>query len=118
MDPMADDHRSTPFDRMLVPVDAVVQHVVSRIDLNAILEQIDLNAILEQININELIERVDLEAIVERSVRHATRRTLDLARAEGAQLDHWITQVVDRVLRRPSGWRSLGPAPTHPRVDP
>ena len=33
---MADDFGSTQFDRMLVPVDAVVQHVVGRVDPKAI----------------------------------------------------------------------------------
>ena len=99
---MTNDDRSTPLDRMLVPVDAVVQHVISRIDLNALLEQID---------VNELIKRVDLEAVVERSVRQATRRTLDVAREVGAEFDERVTDVVDTVLRRPPGWRPLRPGP-------
>jgi hypothetical protein len=110
MGPMAEDHHSTPFDRMLVPVDAVVQHVVSRIDVNAIVEQIDINAVLDEIDVNELIRRVDLEAIVERSVRRATRRTLELARQFGAELDGRVTRVVDGLLRRPTGWRPLRPS--------
>jgi hypothetical protein len=106
---MAEDHRSTPFDRMLFPVDAVVQHVVSRIDVNAILEQIDINAVLDEIDVNELIRRVDLEAIVERSVRRATRRTLELARQFVAELDERVTDIVDGLFRRPTGWRPLRP---------
>jgi hypothetical protein len=106
---MANEPRSTPFDRMLLPVDTVVQHVISRIDVNAIIEQVDVNAILDQVDVNEIIKRVDLEAVVERSIRRATRRTLDLARAVAANLDEQATDVVDRVLRRPPGWRPRRP---------
>ena len=107
MGSVADDARRSPLDRALVPVDAIVQHVLNNIDLNAILEQIDLN---------ELIERVDLDAVISRSVRGATRRTLDSARAEGAELDRWVVTLADRVLRRPPGWRPVRPscAPTDP----
>jgi hypothetical protein len=104
---MANDQRPTPLDRILTPVDAVVQQVINHIDLNAILEQIDLNAILE---------RIDLDAVVERSVRRASRRTLDAAQSEAARLDGWTTGIVDRVLRRSPGWRPLRPAPT-PEID-
>jgi hypothetical protein len=99
---VTDDNRPSPLDRLLTPVDTVVQQVINHIDLNAILEQIDLN---------ELIERVDLDAVVARSVRQATRRTLDAARSEGAVFDLWITQFVDRALRRPPGWRPERPTP-------
>ena len=107
MGAVADDQRRTPLDRALLPVDAIVQHVLNNIDLNAVLEQIDLN---------ELIERVDLDAVISRSVRGATRRTLDAARGEGAKLDRWVVTLVDRVLRRPPGWRPVrpSPAPTDP----
>jgi hypothetical protein len=100
---VTNDDRPGPLDRLLTPVDAVVQQVINHIDLNAILEKVD---------VNELIERVDLDAVVERSVRQATRRTLDSARSEGARLDHWITQLVDRALRRPPGWRPERPTST------
>jgi len=104
---MADDQRRTPLDRVLLPVDTVVQHVISGLDLNAILEQID---------VNELIARVDLDAVIQRSVRGATRGTVDLARGQGARLDGWIVRLVDRILRRPAGWRPVRPsaAPTDP----
>jgi hypothetical protein len=99
---VTEDHRPSPLDRLLTPVDTVVQQVINHIDLNAILKQIDLN---------ELIERIDLDAVVERSVRQATRRTLDSVRSEGARFDGWITQIVDRVLRRPPDWRPERPTP-------
>jgi hypothetical protein len=106
MDSVTDDRR-TPLDRALLPVDAVVQHVLNSIDLNAVLERIDLN---------ELIERVDLDAVITRSIRGATRRTLDAARSEAAVFDGLIVRLVDRVLRRPPGWRPVRPshAPTDP----
>ena len=99
---MANDQHPTPLDRLLTPVDVVVQQVISHIDLNAVLEQIDMNAILE---------RIDLEAVVERSVRRASRRTLDAARTEAARLDGWTNHIVDRVLRRAPGWRPPRPSP-------
>ena len=99
---MANDQHPTPLDRLLTPVDVVVQQVINHIDLNAVLEQIDMNAILE---------RIDLEAVVERSVRRASRRTLDAARTEAARLDGWTNHIVDRVLRRAPGWRPPRPSP-------
>jgi hypothetical protein len=104
---MANDQHPKPLDRLLMPVDVVVQQVISHIDLNAVLEQIDMNAILE---------RIDLEAVVERSVRRVSRRTLDAAQDEAARLDGWTTGIVDRVLRRAPDWRPLRPS-AGPKID-
>ena len=118
----------------IVPVDAVlrrvdVQAVLDRIDLQALIDRVDLNEVLAQVDIDRLATRLDLDALIQRidvnaivdrvdingrvimqSTTGIATRTLDAARSTGVGLDQFVNRWVDRVLRRPRGTASGGPA--------
>jgi hypothetical protein len=90
---------STATDLGLDVVTQVVPRVVSRLDIDAIVEQVDIGRIIDRVDLNEVVGRLDLNAIAERIDIERIVGRLDLAEiAKGVidQLD--LTSITQSVL--------------------
>ncbi len=87
-------------------LDALIQ----RIDVNTIIDRVDINAVIDRVDIEDLVARTEIGRIIMSSTTSIATRTLDAARSTGVGLDQFVNRWVDRVLRRPPGTASGGPA--------
>lgn len=119
-----------------------VDELVSEVDVDAIAARIDIGRLIDRVDIDRIAERIDVEAIVGRldlaaiarevldeiavediireSSGSLTVQTVDALRARGADADHRLAGLVDRLLGRhaerdlwiddgqPSGGRRTG----------
>lgn len=94
-------------DHVLRKID--VNALLDRVDVNAVLRQVDVNALLARVDVNELLQRVDLDALVEQtdvgaiiatSSGSAANDALDAARSQTVGMDQFIDRWVQRALPR------------------
>ena len=78
--------------------------------MNTIIDRVDINAVIDRVDIEDLVARTEIGRIIMSSTTSITTRTLDAARSTGVGLDQFVNRWVDRVLRRPPGTASGGPA--------
>ena len=123
----------------------VVEHVVSALDVNALLDQVDVNALLDQVDLdrvldrvdldrllkrvdlNDIIKRIDVEALVEqtdlgaviaRSSSGVASDVLDVVRSQTVGLDEFIARWIGRLRRRPYTGPPGPPDRLRPRAGP
>lgn len=108
--------------RVLIRLDpvvlaAIVNGVVSQMDLNPVIDKLDLNAIMAKIDIDALLERVDVNRLMERTelgpiiasaTSGVTGEAVDAVRSAGVGLDSFVHRWADRIFRRPLD-QALGP---------
>ena len=78
--------------------------------MNAIVDRVDINAVVDRVDIEDLVARTEIGRVIMQSTTSIATRTLDAARSTGVGLDQFMNRWVDRVLRRPRGTASGGPA--------
>jgi hypothetical protein len=80
-----------------VDLTAVVDEVLSRLDLNAlVLRHLDVGALAEAV-----VEAVDLPQIVRQSSGSIASETIESVRLQGLAADRAVERIVDRLLMRP-----------------
>jgi hypothetical protein len=95
-------------NEVLAKVD--INELAARLDLDALIQRIDVNAIIDRVDIEDLVARTEIGRMIMSSTTSIVTSTLDAARSTGVGLDQFMNRWVDRVLRRPRGTASGGPA--------